>query len=69
MERILPAYKEADLFVFASMFYYFTMTAQMEVVNQRAYLIGKSTKEKPVQLLIGREEWFSRTKYSPIKGL
>ncbi len=35
LEKIMPAYREADMFVFASPIYYLTMTAQMEAAIQR----------------------------------
>lgn len=37
MEKIMPAYEEADVIVFASPIYYFIMTAQMEAAIQRIY--------------------------------
>ncbi len=52
LEVILPAYKEADMVVFASPIYYFTMTAQMEAAIQRVYCIGAPTKAKKVALLL-----------------
>lgn len=52
MEKILPAYKEADMVVFASPIYYFTMTAQMEAAIQRVYCIGKPLKAKKAALLL-----------------
>ena len=52
LEKILPAYKEADMIVFASPIYYFTMTAQMEAAIQRVYCIGKPTKAKQAALLL-----------------
>ncbi len=51
-EKILPAYKEADMIVFASPIYYFTMTAQMEAAIQRVYCIGKPAKAKKAALLL-----------------
>ena len=48
----MPAYKEADMIVFASPIYYFTMTAQMEAAIQRVYCIGKPTKAKQAALLL-----------------
>ena len=51
-EKILPAYKEADMVVFASPIYYFTMTAQMEAAIQRVYCIGKPTKANKFALLL-----------------
>lgn len=51
LEKILPAYKEADMVVFASPIYYFTMTAQMEAAIQRVYCIGKPGAKKAALLL------------------
>ncbi|MBR5115381.1 MAG: flavodoxin family protein [Oscillospiraceae bacterium] len=52
LEKILPAYREADMIVFASPIYYFTMTAQMEAAIQRVYCIGKPLKAKKAALLL-----------------
>lgn len=52
MEKIIPAYKEADVIVFASPIYYFTMTAQIEAAIQRVYCIGKPAKATKVALLL-----------------
>lgn len=52
LEKILPAYKEADVIVFASPVYYFSMTAQMEAAIQRVYCIGKPLKAKKAVLLL-----------------
>ncbi len=52
LEKILPAYKEADMIVFASPVYYFTMTAQMEAAIQRVYCIGKPLKANKAALLL-----------------
>ncbi len=52
LEKILPAYKEADMIVFASPIYYFNMTAQMEAAIQRVYCIGKPLKAKKAALLL-----------------
>ncbi len=51
-EKVLPAYKEADVIVFASPIYYFGMTAQMEAAIQRVYCIGKPLKAKKAALLL-----------------
>lgn len=51
-EKLLPAYKEADVIVFASPIYYFAMTAQMEAAIQRVYCIGKPLKAKKAALLL-----------------
>ena len=52
LEKILPAYKAADMIVFASPIYYFTMTAQMEAAIQRVYCIGKPLDAKKAALLL-----------------
>lgn len=52
LERIMPAYREADMIVFASPIYYFTMTAQMEAAIQRVYCIGKPAKATKAALLL-----------------
>lgn len=52
IEKILPAYKEADMIVFASPIYYFSMTAQIEAAIQRVYCIGKPAKAQKVALLL-----------------
>ena len=52
LEKILPAYKEADMIVFASPIYYFTMSAQIEAAIQRVYCIGKPLKAKNAALLL-----------------
>ena len=52
LERIMPAYLSADMVVFASPVYYFTMTAQMEAAIQRVYCIGKPAKAKKAALLL-----------------
>ena len=52
LEKIMPAYMEADMIVFASPVYYFAMTAQMEAAIQRVYCIGKPAKAKKAALLL-----------------
>ena len=52
LEKIMPAYLEADMIVFASPIYYFTMTAQMEAAIQRVFCIGKPAKAKKAALLL-----------------
>jgi multimeric flavodoxin WrbA len=52
LEKIMPAYKEADMIVFASPIYYFSMTTQMEAAIQRVYCIGKPAKAKKAALLL-----------------
>ncbi len=52
MEKVLPAYKESDMIVFASPIYYFDMTAQLSAAIQRVYCIGKPQKAKKAALLL-----------------
>ena len=52
LEKILPAYKEADMIVFASPIYNFSMTVQMEAAIQRVYCIGKPLKANKAALLL-----------------
>ncbi len=52
LEKILPAYEEADMIVFASPVYYFTMTAQIEAAIQRVYCIGKPRKATKAAILL-----------------
>ena len=41
MEQVMPAYKDADMVVYASPIYYFGMTAQLSAAIQRVYAIGQ----------------------------
>ncbi len=52
MEKLLPAYRECDMIVFASPIYYFGMTAQLEAALQRVYCIGKPLKAAKAALLL-----------------
>ncbi len=51
MEQVLEAYKTADMVVFASSVYYFSMTAQLSAAIQRMYCIGKPAATKAALLL------------------
>lgn len=51
-EKLLPAYTESDMIVFASPIYYFSMTAQMQAAIQRVYCIGKPAKATRAALLL-----------------
>jgi len=44
MEKVMPAYLEADMVVYASPIYYFDVTAQLSAATQRVYCIGKPAK-------------------------
>ena len=50
-EKVLPAYKDCDMVVFASPIYYFAMSAHMEAAIQRVYCIGKPAAKKAALLL------------------
>ena len=52
MEKVLPAYLDSDMIVFASPLYYATMTAQLEAAIQRVYCIGKPAKATKAALLL-----------------
>ena len=52
MEKVIPAYQDADAVVFASPIYYFGMTAQMEAAIQRVYFIGQPPKATKAALLL-----------------
>lgn len=52
MEKVMPAYLEADMIVYASPVYYFDMTAQLSAAMQRVYAIGKPAKATKAALLI-----------------
>ncbi len=52
LEKIMPAYLESDMVVFASPIYYFAPTAQLEAALQRVYCIGKPAKAKKAALLL-----------------
>lgn len=52
MEKVMPAYKDADMIVFASPIYYFDMTAQLSAAIQRVYAIGKPVKASKAALLL-----------------
>ena len=55
MEKVMPAYLDADMIVCASPVYYFDVTAQLSAAMQRVYAIGKPPKatkaalKKPAQ--------------------
>ena len=52
LEKIMPAYLESDMVVFASPIYYFAPTAQLEAAWQRVYFIGKPANETKAALLL-----------------
>lgn len=52
MQEIYPLVQEADMVVFASPVYYFTMSAQLQAVIHRFYAINKPAKAKYSALLL-----------------
>lgn len=52
MQEIYPHLLEAEMIVFASPIYYFTMSAQLEAVVQRFYAINHPPKAKYSALLL-----------------
>lgn len=52
IEKLMPAYLESDMLVFASPIYYFGMTAQITAAIQRVYCIGKPAKATKAALLL-----------------
>jgi len=52
MQEIYPVLQEAEMIVFASPVYYFTMSAQLEAVIQRCYAINHPAKAKYSALLL-----------------
>ncbi len=52
MDKVIPAYLDSDMIVYATPVYYFNMTAQMSAAIQRVYCIGKPPKAAKAALLI-----------------
>lgn len=52
MEKVMPAYKEADMIVAASPIYFDAPTAQLQAAIQRIYPIGKPAKATKSALLL-----------------
>ena len=52
MAKVIPAYFESDMIVFATPVYYFDMTAQLSAAIQRVYCIGKPAKATKAAMLI-----------------
>ncbi len=52
MEKVIPAYLDSDMIVFASPVYYFDMSAQLSAAIQRVYCIGKPAKATKAALLL-----------------
>ena len=52
MDKVIPAYQDCDMIVFASPIYYFGMSAQIEAAIQRVYSIMKPPKATKAALLL-----------------
>lgn len=52
MEKVMPAYLEADMIVYASPVYYFDVTSQLSAAMQRVYAIGKPAKATKAALIL-----------------
>ena len=52
MDKVMAAYLDADMIVYASPVYYFDVTAQLSAAMQRVYAIGKPPKATKAALLI-----------------
>jgi len=52
MGKVMPAYLEADMIVFASPIYYSAPTSQLQAAIQRLYCIGKPAKATKSALLL-----------------
>ncbi|MBE6039517.1 MAG: flavodoxin family protein [Clostridiales bacterium] len=52
MDKVIPAYMDSDMLVFATPVYYFDMTAQLAAAIQRVYCIGKPAKATKAAMLI-----------------
>ena len=52
IDKLMPAYLNADMIVYATPIYYFDMTAQLAAAMQRVYAIGKPAKATKAAMLI-----------------
>ena len=52
MEKVIPAYMDSDMIVFATPIYYFDRTAQLAAAIQRVYCIGKPARATKAAMLI-----------------
>ena len=68
LEKIMPAYLESDMIVFASPIYYFAPTAQLEAAWQRVYCIGKPAKAAKAALLLSSASGFYEAAIAQYKG-
>ena len=51
-QKVLPAYKECDMIVFASPLYYLGITSKLQAAIERIYCIGKPPKATKAALLL-----------------
>ena len=68
IEKLMPAYLESDMIVFASPIYYFALTAQLEAAWQRVYCIGKPAKATKAALLLSSASGFYDAAIAQYKG-
>ncbi len=68
LEKLMPAYLESDMIVFASPIYYFAPTAQLEAAWQRVYCIGKPAKATKAALLLSSASGFYDAAIAQYKG-
>ena len=52
MDKVIPAYEDCDMIVYASPVYFFGVTAQLQAAIQRVYCIHKPTKATKSALLL-----------------
>ena len=68
LEKLMPAYLESDMIVYASPIYYFAPTAQLEAAWQRVYCIGKPAKATKAALLLSSASGFYDAAIAQYKG-
>lgn len=68
LEKLMPAYLESDMIVFASPIYYFAPTAQLEAAWQRVYCIGKPAKATKAALMLSSASGFYDAAIAQYKG-
>lgn len=68
LEKLMPAYLESDMIIFASPIYYFSPTAQLEAAWQRVYCIGKPAKATKAALLLSSASGFYDAAIAQYKG-
>ena len=68
MEKVMPAYLNSDMIVFASPIYYFSLTAQMQAALQRVYCIGKPAKATKAAMLLSSASGSNDAAIAQYKG-